>query len=116
MLGRSGQLCRRIYKFAVALGLFDGLASSTLVCLGSLVSPRLIRRLCSHNDLRGRVTVQTDSGQIRTGRDIAVACMLGAEEWGFAVLRTAREVTLSSKDFWKNWNLSLVSGTNANLS
>ncbi|TRM62719.1 hypothetical protein BD626DRAFT_498227 [Schizophyllum amplum] len=35
------------------------------------------------NDLRSRVTVQTD-GQIRTGRDIAIACMLGAEEWGFA--------------------------------
>ncbi|KAF8350828.1 NADPH-dependent glutamate synthase [Amanita rubescens] len=35
------------------------------------------------NDLRGRVTVQTD-GQLRTGRDIAVACLLGAEEWGFA--------------------------------
>jgi glutamate synthases, NADH/NADPH, small subunit len=35
------------------------------------------------NDLRGRVVLQTD-GQIRTGRDIAVACLLGAEEWGFA--------------------------------
>ncbi|KAI0664581.1 NADPH-dependent glutamate synthase [Cubamyces menziesii] len=35
------------------------------------------------NDLRGRVTVQTD-GQLRTGRDIAIACLLGAEEWGFA--------------------------------
>ena len=35
------------------------------------------------NDLRGRVTVQTD-GQVRTGRDIAIACLLGAEEWGFA--------------------------------
>ncbi|KIY64888.1 NADPH-dependent glutamate synthase [Cylindrobasidium torrendii FP15055 ss-10] len=35
------------------------------------------------NDLRGRVTVQTD-GQIRTGRDIAIATLLGAEEWGFA--------------------------------
>ncbi|TFK76592.1 NADPH-dependent glutamate synthase [Pluteus cervinus] len=35
------------------------------------------------NDLRGRVTVQVD-GQIRTGRDIAIACLLGAEEWGFA--------------------------------
>ncbi|KAG0168991.1 glutamate synthase [NADH] [Apophysomyces sp. BC1034] len=35
------------------------------------------------NDLRGRVIVQTD-GQIKTGRDIAVACLLGAEEWGFA--------------------------------
>ncbi|CAN6609573.1 glutamate synthase [NADH] [Trichomonascus vanleenenianus] len=35
------------------------------------------------NDLRGRVAVQTD-GQLRTGRDIAIACLLGAEEWGFA--------------------------------
>ncbi|KXJ96989.1 glutamate synthase [Microdochium bolleyi] len=35
------------------------------------------------NDLRGRVVVQTD-GQIRTGRDVAMACLLGAEEWGFA--------------------------------
>ncbi|KAF2146077.1 uncharacterized protein K452DRAFT_294685 [Aplosporella prunicola CBS 121167] len=35
------------------------------------------------NDLRGRVIVQTD-GQIRTGRDIAIATLLGAEEWGFA--------------------------------
>ena len=35
------------------------------------------------NDLRGRVTLQTD-GQIRSGRDVAIACLLGAEEWGFA--------------------------------
>ena len=35
------------------------------------------------NDLRGRVIVQTD-GQLRTGRDAAIACLLGAEEWGFA--------------------------------
>ncbi|TFY80717.1 hypothetical protein EWM64_g3297 [Hericium alpestre] len=35
------------------------------------------------NDLRGRLTLQTD-GQIRTGRDIAIATLLGAEEWGFA--------------------------------
>lgn len=27
--------------------------------------------------------MQTD-GQIRTGLDVAIACMLGAEEWGFA--------------------------------
>ncbi|KAJ9227599.1 hypothetical protein DTO169C6_240 [Paecilomyces variotii] len=33
------------------------------------------------NDLRGRVIVQTD-GQLRTGRDVAIACLLGAEEWG----------------------------------
>lgn len=35
------------------------------------------------NKLRDRVTLQTD-GQIRTGRDIAIAAMLGAEEWGVA--------------------------------
>ena len=37
------------------------------------------------NDLRGRVILQTD-GQIRTGRDIAIACLLGAEEWGLPLL------------------------------
>ncbi|MEI7632650.1 MAG: glutamate synthase large subunit [bacterium] len=35
------------------------------------------------NDLRGRIIVQTD-GQLKTGRDIAVAALLGAEEWGCA--------------------------------
>lgn len=35
------------------------------------------------NKLRSRVIVQTD-GQIRTGRDIAIAALLGAEEWGIA--------------------------------
>jgi glutamate synthase (NADPH/NADH) len=35
------------------------------------------------NDLRGRVVVETD-GQLRTGRDVAIACLLGAEEFGFA--------------------------------
>lgn len=35
------------------------------------------------NELRGRITVQTD-GQLKTGRDVAIACLLGAEEFGFA--------------------------------
>lgn len=35
------------------------------------------------NDLRSRVILQTD-GQMRTGRDVVVAAMLGAEEFGFA--------------------------------
>ncbi len=42
------------------------------------------------NDLRGRIIVQTD-GQIRTPRDIAIATLLGAEEWGIA---TAALVTM----------------------
>ena len=35
------------------------------------------------NKLRQRVTIQTD-GQIKTGRDIVIATLLGAEEWGVA--------------------------------
>ena len=35
------------------------------------------------NDLRSRIVVQAD-GQIKTGRDVAVACLLGAEEFGLA--------------------------------
>lgn len=35
------------------------------------------------NKLRDRVVLQTD-GQIRTGRDLAIATLLGAEEWGVA--------------------------------
>jgi len=35
------------------------------------------------NRLRSRVIVQTD-GQLKTGKDIAIATLLGAEEWGIA--------------------------------
>jgi len=35
------------------------------------------------NNLRGRIRVQTD-GQLKTGRDVVVAALLGAEEYGFA--------------------------------
>ena len=42
------------------------------------------------NNLRSRVVLQTD-GQIKTGRDVAIAMLLGAEEIGFA---TAPLVTL----------------------
>jgi glutamate synthase (NADPH/NADH) large chain len=35
------------------------------------------------NNLRSRVVLQTD-GQLRTGRDLAIATLLGAEEWGIA--------------------------------
>lgn len=42
------------------------------------------------NDLRSRVRLQTD-GQMRTGKDVAVAAILGAEEFGFS---TAVLITL----------------------
>ncbi|HEY2759583.1 MAG TPA: glutamate synthase large subunit [Pirellulales bacterium] len=35
------------------------------------------------NNLRGRIVVQTD-GMIRTAKDVVIATMLGAEEWGIA--------------------------------
>ena len=35
------------------------------------------------NDLRSRIVVETD-GQLKTGRDVAIAALLGAEEFGFA--------------------------------
>jgi glutamate synthase domain-containing protein 2/glutamate synthase domain-containing protein 1/glutamate synthase domain-containing protein 3 len=42
------------------------------------------------NNLRSRVAIETD-GQLKTGRDVAVAALLGAEEFGFA---TAPLVTM----------------------
>jgi glutamate synthase domain-containing protein 2/glutamate synthase domain-containing protein 1/glutamate synthase domain-containing protein 3 len=35
------------------------------------------------NDLRSRIRVQTD-GKLQTGRDVAIAALLGAEEFGFS--------------------------------
>ena len=42
------------------------------------------------NNLRSRVRLETD-GQLKTGRDVAIACLLGAEEFGFS---TAPLVTM----------------------
>ncbi|XP_074281679.1 glutamate synthase 1 [NADH], chloroplastic-like [Silene latifolia] len=42
------------------------------------------------NDLRGRTVLQTD-GQLKTGRDVVIAALLGAEEFGFS---TAPLITL----------------------
>ncbi len=42
------------------------------------------------NGLRSRITIETD-GQLKTGRDVVIASLLGAEEFGFA---TAPLVTL----------------------
>ena len=35
------------------------------------------------NDLRGRIAVQVDGG-LRTGRDVVIGAILGADEFGFA--------------------------------
>lgn len=42
------------------------------------------------NKLRNRVVLQTD-GQLKTGKDIAIAALLGAEEWGVATAALVTE-------------------------
>ncbi len=42
------------------------------------------------NRLRNRIVVQAD-GQLKTGRDIAIAALLGAEEWGVATAALVTE-------------------------
>lgn len=42
------------------------------------------------NGLRSRIVLQTD-GQLKTGRDLAVATLLGAEEWGIATAALVTE-------------------------
>jgi glutamate synthase (NADPH/NADH) large chain len=42
------------------------------------------------NKLRSRVILQTD-GQLKTGKDIAIATLLGAEEWGVATAALVTE-------------------------
>ena len=43
-----------------------------------------------NNGLRDRVTLRVDGG-IRTGRDVAIAAMLGAEEYGFGTIAMIAE-------------------------
>jgi glutamate synthase (ferredoxin) len=43
-----------------------------------------------NNKLRDRVTIRVDGG-IRTGRDVAIAAMLGAEEYGFGTIAMIAE-------------------------
>ena len=58
------------------------LASSTPACPGNSASPRPTRRWCS-TTCAAASSLQTD-GQLKTGRDVAIAALLGAEEFGFA--------------------------------
>jgi glutamate synthase (NADPH/NADH) large chain len=51
-------------------------------CRGSWAWPRPSRPLVL-NRLRGRVRVQAD-GQMKTGRDVVIGALLGADEFGFA--------------------------------
>ncbi len=42
-----------------------------------------VQQILVLNGLRDRVKIQTD-GQLKTGRDVIIATLLGAEEYGFA--------------------------------
>ncbi len=57
--------------------------------MGAWTCRRHIRQLIM-NGLRNRVRIETD-GKLMSGRDVAIAAMLGAEEFGFA---TAPLVTM----------------------
>ena len=62
------------------------------------------------NDLRSRVVVQAD-GQMRTGFDIAVAACLGADEFGFSILRRVTVKLTKNVDnfvFGQNKNINFV--------
>ena len=45
----------------------------------------IVNQVLTMNNLRSRVVLQAD-GQMRTGYDVAVAAMLGADEVGFATV------------------------------
>jgi glutamate synthase (ferredoxin) len=42
-----------------------------------------VQQVLMMNDLRSRITVEVD-GQLKTGRDVVIGALLGAEEFGFA--------------------------------
>ncbi|MDA0747355.1 MAG: glutamate synthase large subunit [bacterium] len=49
-----------------------------------------IQQTLVHNDLRGRVTLRADGG-FKTGRDVIIAAILGAEEFGFGTAALVAE-------------------------
>ncbi len=76
-------------------GFEGGTGASPLTSLTHAGSPWEIGLAETHqtlvlNDLRGRIAVQVDGG-LRTGRDVIIGALLGADEFGFA---TAPLVTL----------------------
>ena len=48
------------------------------------------QQILVENDLRSRIRVETD-GQLKTGRDVAIAALLGADEYGFATAALVAE-------------------------
>ncbi len=76
-------------------GFEGGTGASPLTSLTHAGSPWEIGLAETHqtlvlNNLRGRIAVQVDGG-LRTGRDVVIGALLGAEEFGFA---TAPLITL----------------------
>ncbi len=73
--------------FILIAGMEGGTGASPLISIKHAGCPWEMGLAETHqvlvlNDLRGRVTLRTDGG-FRTGRDVVVAAMLGAEEFGF---------------------------------
>ena len=87
---RSRPACRRRKADVVLISGYDGgTGASPLTSIKHAGIPWELglaetQQILVLNDLRGRIRVETD-GQLKTGRDVAVAALLGAEEYGFAI-------------------------------
>src|SRR5262249_49497004 len=65
-----------------------GTGAAPLTSINHAGAPRGLRPAETHqtlllNDLRSRIAVEVD-GQLKTGRDVVIGALLGAEEFGFA--------------------------------
>ena len=80
-VAKAGAQVVLISAMTAAPALPPALPSTTPACLGA--GPGEAHQTLIQNGLRSRVVLETD-GKLMSGRDVAIACMLGAEEFGFA--------------------------------
>jgi glutamate synthase (ferredoxin) len=80
-------VCKAYADYVLISGHDGGTGASPLSSIKNTGSPWELglaetQQVLVMNDLRGRIVVRTDGG-LKTGRDVVVAAMLGAEEFGF---------------------------------
>ena len=86
--GRGRRLPRRTRDVVLISGHDGGTGASPLTSIKHAGVPWELglaetQQVLLMNGLRGRIVVQVD-GQMKTGRDVVIAALLGAEEFGFA--------------------------------
>ena len=87
---RGGRLQGRDADVVLISGHDGGTGASPLTSLKHAGAPWELglaetQQVLVMNDLRSRIRVQTD-GKLQTGRDVAIAALLGAEEFGFSTM------------------------------